>query len=121
MNTERARYYEICELSTKFFERQLEASKTGIEAKNYLLSRGLTDESIKAWRIGYAPDSWHGLTNFLAAAGYSRAEVEKSGLAVRSEIGSVHDRFRGRIMFPSFLILTRKSLDSAAASFARKR
>ncbi len=102
LRTERERFYEICELAAKFFERQLEAGKAGGEAKNYLLSRGLSGPSVKAWRIGYAPDSWHGLTNFLAAAGYGSAEIEKAGLAVRSEIGSVHDRFRGRIMFPVF-------------------
>lgn len=100
LKTERQRFYEICELAAKFFERQLEAGKAGLEVKNYLLGRGLTGQSIMDWRIGYAPDSWHGLSNFLSSNGYKNSEVEKAGLAVRSEIGSIHDRFRGRIMFP---------------------
>ncbi|MCX6758868.1 MAG: toprim domain-containing protein [Candidatus Nealsonbacteria bacterium] len=89
-------------MAAKFYERQLEASKAGLEAKSYLLSRGLSELSIKDWRIGYAPDSWHGLGNFLNSSSYQSGEIEKAGLAVRSESGSVHDRFRGRIMFPIF-------------------
>ncbi len=102
LKTERERLYEACELAAKFYERQLEGSKAGLEAKSYLLSRGLSELSIKDWRIGYAPDSWHGLGNFLNSSSYQNGEIEKAGLAVRSETGSVHDRFRGRIMFPIF-------------------
>ena len=102
IRSEREKFYEECELAAKFFEKQIEASGAGREAKKYLLSRGLSEASVKEWRVGYAPDSWHGLSNFLAASGYQNNEIEKAGLAVRSEIGSVHDRFRGRIMFPIF-------------------
>ena len=47
LRTERQRLYEICELACKFFEKQLEASPVGKEAKGYLLKRGITQESIK--------------------------------------------------------------------------
>ena len=60
LRTERQRLYEICELATKFFEKQLEGSSIGKEAKKYLLSRGILEESIKKWRLGYSPDSWEG-------------------------------------------------------------
>jgi DNA primase len=102
LKTERERLYEACELAAKFYEKQLESSKAGLEAKHYLLSRGLSEQSIKEWRVGYAPDSWHGLGNFLTSSGYQNGEIEKAGLGIRSESGSVHDRFRGRIMFPIF-------------------
>jgi len=100
--SERARLYEICELATKFFEKQLEESKTGGAAKKYLLGRGLKDESIKKWRLGYAPDVWQSLSDFLTSRGYKKGEVEKAGLGLTSEKGSFYDRFRGRIIFPVF-------------------
>lgn len=102
LKTERQRFYEICDLATKFFIRQLEASKMGSEAKKYLLKRGLSEQSIQEWKIGYAPDSWHGLSIFLNSSGYKNAEIEKTGLAIRTEVGTTHDRFRSRIIFPIF-------------------
>ncbi|HUW71734.1 MAG TPA: DNA primase [Candidatus Humimicrobiaceae bacterium] len=100
--TERQRLYEICELATKFFEKQLEKSKAGKEAKKYLLGRGISEDSIKRWRLGYAPDVWQGLSDFLSSQNYSEKEVEKAGLGLASERGSFYDRFRGRIIFPIF-------------------
>ena len=102
LKTERQRFYEICELSTKFFEKQLEGSKTGQEIKNYLLNRGLNEESIKKWRIGYAPDLWQGLGDFLFSRGYKKEEAERAGLLIKNEEGRFYDRFRGRIIFPIF-------------------
>ena len=112
--TERQRLYEICELATRFFEKQLEESSSGKEAKKYLLSRGISEGSIKKWRLGYSPDTWEGLTEFLVSRGYKREEVIKAGLAIQKEpIGEIsgqiredlrdaYDRFRGRIIFPIF-------------------
>jgi len=100
--SERVRLYEICELATKFFEKQLEESKTGEMARKYLLGRGLKEESLKKWRLGYAPDVWQSLSDFLTSRGYKKAEVEKAGLGLTSEKGSFYDRFRGRIIFPVF-------------------
>jgi DNA primase len=100
--TERQRLYEICELTTKFFEKQLEESKAGKEAKEYLLGRGIREESLRKWRIGYAPDVWQGLSDFLNSRGYQKKEIEKAGLGLTSEKGSFYDRFRGRIIFPIF-------------------
>ncbi|MEK9134965.1 MAG: DNA primase [Patescibacteria group bacterium] len=98
--TERNRLYEICELATRFFEKQLGASLSGQEAKKYLLGRGISEESIKKWRVGYSPDTWQGLSDFLTGQGYRKQEIEKAGLALAGEKGSFYDRFRGRIIFP---------------------
>jgi len=65
LKTERQRLYEICELTGRFFEKQIEASSTGQEAKKYLLDRGISRESLKKWRVGYAPAVWQGLSDFL--------------------------------------------------------
>lgn len=102
LKSERQRLYEICELATRFFERQLEESSTGKEAKKYLLNRGISEESIKKWRLGYAPDVWQGLSDFLTSRGYSEKEVEKAGLGLTSKQGSFYDRFRGQNYFSNF-------------------
>ncbi len=103
LKTARQRLYDICELSCRFFEKQLEGSSPGKEAKKYLLKRGINEGSIKKWRLGYGPDTWQGLSDFLVGKGYTREEIEKAGLVVKSESSqSFYDRFRGRIIFPVF-------------------
>ena len=101
LKTQRKRLYEICELSTKFFEKQLESLK-GKRVVEYLKSRGISEESIKKWRIGWAPESWRGLSDFLVKKGYKNEEIESAGLSIKNESGNYYDRFRGRIIFPIF-------------------
>lgn len=103
LRTERNRLYEICDLACSFFEKQLGNSGYGKEAKEYLLKRGIKEESILKWRLGYSPDTWQGLSDFLVGRGYAREEIVKAGLAVHSDKGNnPYDRFRGRIIFPIF-------------------
>ncbi|MBI2054442.1 MAG: toprim domain-containing protein [Candidatus Staskawiczbacteria bacterium] len=91
------------ELSCLFFENQLWHGNVGREAKEYLSKRGINEESIKKWRLGYSPDTWQGLSDFLVGKGYNREEIVKAGLAVEKEGKSdSYDRFRGRIIFPVF-------------------
>lgn len=101
--SERKRLYEICDLACSLFEKQLGNSAYGKEAKEYLLKRGISEDSIKKWRLGYSPDTWQGLSDFLVGRGYTRDEIVMAGLAVKSEKGNdPYDRFRGRIIFPIF-------------------
>jgi DNA primase len=103
LKTERNRLYEICDLACSFFEKQLGNSAYGKDAKEYLLKRGIKEETISKWRLGYSPDTWQGLSDFLVGRGYTRDEIVKAGLAVQSEKGNnPYDRFRGRIIFPIF-------------------
>jgi DNA primase len=104
LRSERQRLYEICDLACSFFEKQLHSGVAwGKEAKDYLLKRGITEASIKKWRLGYSPDTWQGLSDFLVGRGYTREEIVKAGLAVTSDKGNnPYDRFRGRIIFPIF-------------------
>lgn len=93
---------EICVAATQFFQNNLKSGE-GIEALEYLRKRGLKDETIANFKIGYAPESWDALCNFLALRDVKMDAVEKSGLAVVSEKSGkkkYFDRFRGRIMFP---------------------
>lgn len=104
IRSERSRLLALVEDAAKIFESVLHSSKTPERITAplaYLKKRGLSDETVKAWRIGYAPDSWDYLAKALAAKGYRPEEIEKAGLAIRSEQRSGHyDRFRNRIMFP---------------------
>ena len=98
---EKARFYKICELATRFFERQLE-SKTGKKVIEYLLGRKINMDSIRKWRLGWAPDTKSSLIDFLKMKGFSIDEIEKAGLCFKKENGEVLDFFRGRIIFPIF-------------------
>lgn len=86
---------EILELATKFYEVSVRKTPEIVE---YLLARGLTKETLKTWRIGYAPDSFRSFLDF-ASKKYSVDDLVRSGLVVKTEKG-VYDRFRDRIMFP---------------------
>jgi len=96
LKTERTRLYEICQLANLFFVKQLEASKSGKGIRKYLSKRGLKAKTIKEWQIGYAPNQWRSLRDFLNKQGYPVEEISKAGLAVDRG----YDRFRDRIMFP---------------------
>lgn len=102
LKTQRQRLYEICELATKFFEKQLWDSKTGAEIQTYLRERKLLDKTIKEWRLGYAPNNWHSLEEFLLNKGYKYEEILQAGLIIKKEetTNNYYDRFRDRIIFP---------------------
>jgi len=89
-------YYEIMEEATDFFEKNF-ISNT--EARSYLINRGLNDASIKSFRIGYAPESWSAVLDYLTKKGFKREDIEIVGL-IKKKDDRYYDRFRGRIMFP---------------------
>lgn len=115
--SQRRKLYEICELAARFFERQL-LSQSGQMAINYLRERGVNKKTIDYFRIGWAPDNWQTLRNFLKEQGYSDSEIVSAGLVVERELSDAesfrvnprldprnsayryHDRFRSRIIFP---------------------
>jgi DNA primase len=70
------------------------------EARHYLLERGLTDESIDQWGLGWAPDAWDDLLKAALQQGVSEDDLLAAGLLSENERGRRYDRFRGRIMFP---------------------
>jgi DNA primase len=88
LKTERQRLYEICELACKFFERQLEG-KTGKEVIKYLTGRGISEESIKKWRIGWAPETKRALIDFLVKKGYKKDEVEKQDWRLKQNLMNI--------------------------------
>ena len=100
--SERETLFSVLEKATFFYEQKLSQNN---EALNYLKGRGITDETIKDFRIGYAPNDWRELLNFLKDKGVSEKEMLSVGLIKQKDsslsIGNSHyDVFRGRIMFP---------------------
>ena len=94
-------FYEINETATRFFEKQLHHSSTGKQALAYLKDRGMTESTIKDFRLGFVPDGWHNLPQFLRACDYKDQDIIDAGLALKKEGGSdIYDRFRSRIIFP---------------------
>ncbi len=103
------RIIELNRIALEFWETELwaQSKKSKVkgqnadQAKDYLHKRGITDEIIRQFRIGFAPDSWDALLNHLKEKGADEKLVEQSGLVTRNEErNSLYDRFRGRIMFP---------------------
>lgn len=90
--------YELHEIAMKAYKLSL-MSENGKPALDYLLGRGLTQETLDEFNVGFAPDNWEFLTNKVKGQGYSRESVDKSGLFGKGKQGVV-DRFRSRIMFP---------------------
>jgi DNA primase len=98
---DRATLYKIHEVATKFFAEQLSGTVEGRAARAYLADRGLSDEAIGRFRLGYAPAEGRALTGRLAEAGIPIAQLEKSGLVLRASERERHfDRFRRRVIFP---------------------
>ena len=81
------------------FSRNL-SSAAGSVARKYLQDRGITEETIKHFRLGYVPDSWRSLTDFIDSNGLSLKLAEQAGLVIAGKDGGFYDRFRGRLIFP---------------------
>ena len=98
---EKSRTIEILEWATKFFEVQLWKGEGQRKVIGYLKERGLNDETIKEFRLGYAPSGWRNILNFLIKRGYKIEEIARTGLLVKKDNSSdYYDRFRDRIIFP---------------------
>lgn len=99
--SQRSRALDAMELATKYYHHILTTSKQAQPARDYLAKRGLSEETINEWRIGYSPDSWDDLVNFLSSRGFAPNEIFAAGLSTKKEGASrFYNRFRGRIMFP---------------------
>ncbi|MBU1726686.1 MAG: DNA primase [Candidatus Omnitrophica bacterium] len=91
--------YRINELTALFYESRLNSTE-GAKAKDYLLKRGITEETIKTLKIGYAPEKWDALITYLRAKSVPLSLIEKAGLILPKENGGYYDRFRNRVIFP---------------------
>jgi len=91
--------YDVVEAACAYFERALRAPE-GQAGLAYLRGRGLAEETLRKFRLGFAPDKRDGIKAALGAQGISEQQMVDAGLVIRRDDGTTYDRFRGRVMFP---------------------
>lgn len=91
---------EVLSMAVTFFQHQLRNTPAGKEALDYLYGRKLTDETINAFALGYAPDSWDTLTNYMTSRNISQQDLLDAGLVSERDSGGIYDKFRHRLVIP---------------------
>ena len=105
-SSQKNRIKDINAKATAFYHHVFLNTDASKDARSYLEKRGLTQETIIDWQIGFIPDQWDLLTSYLLKKGYSIDDLVASGLMIKKDGATVgsgkgfYDRFRGRIMFP---------------------
>jgi DNA primase len=97
---QRRRLEQLLERSAAFYANYLWESEEAGKARDYLAQRGLREEALRAFGVGYAPSAWDKILVRGQQAGFSVEELRAVGLAQRGRSGGDYDRFRERIMFP---------------------
>ncbi|HLY49985.1 MAG TPA: DNA primase [Solirubrobacteraceae bacterium] len=99
----RQRLHELLGRAAAYYARFLAESPEAAPAREYLRRRGFADETLSAFRVGYAPSAWDRILTASRRAGFTEEELLAVGLAQRSKAaqGRIYDRFRERIMFPA--------------------
>lgn len=104
--SQKNRILEINQKAAYFFNRFLLEMAAASQAREYLSRRGLTSAAIEQWQIGYVPDQWDLLAQYLLKKGCGIEDIVQSGLVIKKDQVNAatgrgyYDRFRGRIMFP---------------------
>ena len=97
----RAALAEVNEKACVFYERVLWEHPKGEIARKHLADRGISEETARAWRLGYAPSLWDSLCKSVAMKGIDTKLIEEAGLGIPRKKGpGLYDRFRGRLMIP---------------------
>lgn len=99
IQNEMLKLYGICEKAVEYFENNLKARA---DVLDYLRKRGLKDETINYWHLGFAAESSGGLLQYLAKHNFQSEDIAKTGLIIKSQkqLNSYFDRFRSRVIFP---------------------
>jgi DNA primase len=94
----RKRLREIVSDACEYYTGKLSESKA---AQSYLQKRGITEETANRFSLGYAPDSWRSVLEYLEESGFKTEDIITAGLVKKSESSSnPYDRFRNRLLFP---------------------
>jgi DNA primase len=96
----KARLRAVLDRAAGFYAAYLWDAQEAAPARDYLAGRGLSEEILREFRIGYAPSAWDRMLVGAQRAGFRPEELVAAGLAQRGREGGIYDRFRGRIMFP---------------------
>lgn len=93
--------HEANAFARQFFQENLSHQTLGGEARRYLTGRGVAEEAIQRFSLGYAPDDWRGLREAAGKHGLEDAVLLEAGLLIQREEGKEpYDRFRNRVIFP---------------------
>ena len=90
---------DVTEMAAQSFEKALHMPE-GKAARDYLVGRGLSEETIRRFRLGFAPPGRHHLRTALARKNVDPKQAIAAGLLIQPDNGDLYDRFRGRVMFP---------------------
>ena len=90
----------VLEAAARFYRQQMLETPMGRETLEYLHRRGLTDQTIKIFGLGHAPEGWDGLLNYLKSLGYGERVLMDAGLVSERDSGGSYDRFRNRLVIP---------------------
>ena len=97
---EHDRLHHVLKAASDFFYDQLHRSAAGKAAREYVAKRGLPEKTLEAQRLGFAPDRWDGLLQYLKGMGANPDLGVQAGLLVQADGGRCYDRFRNRLIFP---------------------
>jgi DNA primase len=95
------RLYVLLDRAAAYYSRYLWEAGEAAAAREYLLGRGLREETLREFRVGYAPSAWDRILTGSRAAGFSDEELLAVGLVSRGKTGRLYDRFRERVLFPA--------------------
>lgn len=101
LESKKKKILEINTLAAKFFNYVLLKHEAGKKALDYLNNRKLGRTAIDMFLLGYAPNQWSALIDFMKKRGYKLADLLEAGLVVERN-GKTYDKFRGRVIFPLF-------------------
>ncbi len=96
----RGRLFELLERTAAFYSTFLWDSPKAAKARDYLLGRGLDEETLRAFGVGFAPSAWDQVLTRGQRAGFSIEELQAAGLVQPGRQGGQYDRFRARVTFP---------------------
>ncbi len=97
---EHERLRRLLEDAVQFYRHNLMQTDAGKMALSYLRERGIQDETIERFGLGYAPDSWDASSSYFNSQGYTEEDLLQAGLVSERDSGGVYDRFRNRLMIP---------------------
>lgn len=96
----KARILEINRTAARYFYDTLTKTPEGEKGRRYFAERQLKAATINKYGLGYAPDDWHRLHNYMRSKGYTDDELVTANLCARGKGDNVYDVFRDRVMFP---------------------
>ena len=99
---ERDRLYEANQAAAQYYQQMFINDAGAEKARSYLAKRGLNVKTIAQFQLGYAPNSWEALKEYLLEKGFTEKELLTAGLILAGEDGKTHDRFHNKIMIPIF-------------------